>query len=149
MANQDAYINYLMTNIPSCRMDFMTQNENRSDRPIRMDVLNFIADFLYNTGADPVSLATVFTSGYCYHFAVILQHEFGGTIRWLKNRSHMVWEDENGILYDIEGVYEISPYDVVCSLEELETCTKRGEIEISGLEEYRHRYLYLRPDIQK
>lgn len=147
--SQDDYIAYLRANVPECREDFMAENLSRTNKPFRKDVLNFIADFLYTTGAYPVSLVTVFTSGYCYHFACILQHEFGGNIRWVKNRSHMVWEDETGMLYDIEGIFELTPFDIVFPLEELDRLAAHGEISIDGLEEYRHRYLKFRPDYCK
>lgn len=73
-----------------------------------------ILDFIFRTTYQPnpetleyeQTIACHYSAGYCYYFAVILQLNFGGEIRWLKNRSHIVWEDtRTNILYDCWGVF--------------------------------------------
>ena len=86
---------------------------------------------------------------YCYYsktfvnsnliviFAVILQNEFGGEIKWIKGCSHIVWVDENGLAYDIEGfrndlcLVELVPLSMLD-----EEASKSGK---GGLESFRHR----------
>ena len=72
------------------------------------DVLYFIADFLYHNIFDLREVDHVlflFRSGYCYYFAAMLKAAFDrGTICWAAPFGHIVWQDENGICYDIEGV---------------------------------------------
>lgn len=104
--NTIGYDEYLNFSVPKTREAFIAQQTNpeyTDGLPIRMDVINFIADMLYETGADPISVHKLFACGFCYHFAVILQHEFGGSIKWMKGCSHIVWTDENNLAYDIEG----------------------------------------------
>ena len=142
-----SYEEYLELSVPKCRDDFIkeqTDPEYTDGLPVRMDVINFIADMIYNTGADPISVHKLFACGYCYHFAVILQHEFGGEIKWLKECSHIVWTDENNLAYDIEGFRNDLQYVEVVSLDVLEKMSAaRGK---GGIESFRHRYLELRPD---
>lgn len=72
------------------------------------DVLYFIADFLYHNIHDIREVDHVlylFRAGYCYYFAIMLKTAFNrGTICWAAPHGHIVWRDENGISYDIEGV---------------------------------------------
>lgn len=66
-------------------------------------ILDFIADFVYHD--DPASTINLFSNGYCYHFAQILQATFQtGEICWVAPYSHIVWVNNN-IPYDINGVY--------------------------------------------
>lgn len=49
----------------------------------------------------------LFASGYCYHFAIILNNLFDGEIVWHKYFSHILWrETQTQICYDIHGVFE-------------------------------------------
>lgn len=144
----DAYEEYLKLAVPGYRDKFMEDYQPGSryvgDAPVRMDVINFIADMLYNTGADPISVHRLFKCGYCYHFAVILEHEFGGRIYWVRNCGHMVWVDENNLAYDIEGYRNDLDIDEhLATIEELELI---GGTDIErNLESFRHRYLDLKP----
>lgn len=134
------YEEYLELSVPKCRDDFIkdqTDPEYTDGYPVRMDIINFIADMLYCTGADPISVHKLFKCGFCYHFAVILQNEFGGEIKWIKGCSHIVWVDENGLAYDIEGfrndlcLVELVPLSMID-----EEASKTGK---GGLESFRHR----------
>lgn len=73
----------------------------------RKDVLEYIYSILYQDSiheSEPVR--DFFRAGYCYYFANLLQDKFPrGHVRWWKDYSHMVWQDDNGMLYDIEGVF--------------------------------------------
>lgn len=74
------------------------------------DVLTFIAEFLGCHGTDTSNvehLRATFHAGYCYYFAVILKTAFQrGEICWAAPFGHMVWQDIDGMVYDIEGVYD-------------------------------------------
>ena len=52
-------------------------------------------------------IGDIFSGGYCYYFAVMLKTAFnGGTVCRHRNYGHIVWQDEDGIAYDINGVFE-------------------------------------------
>lgn len=136
-----SYEEYLEYSVPKTREEFISQQidpEYTDGLPVRMDVINFIADVLYATGADPISVHKLFACGFCYHFAVILHHEFGGSIKWMKGCSHIVWTDENNLAYDIEGFRNDLQYVEVVPLEELDKAAEGTEY--GGLESFRHRY---------
>lgn len=142
------YEEYLKIAVPEYRDKFMEDyipgSEYVGNAPVRMDVINFIADMLYNTGPDPHAIHRLFKCGYCYHFAVILQNEFGGEICWIRGCSHMVWVDENRLAYDIEGYRNDLNYEEhLATLDELEIAAN-GEPD-KDLESFRHRYLELKP----
>jgi hypothetical protein len=51
-------------------------------------------------------LRGLFRAGYCWHFSHMLQNTFGrGTVCLAAPFSHFVWKDEDGQVYDCEGVY--------------------------------------------
>lgn len=72
-------------------------------------VLAFIYNFINhqpNIVESKDILINQFSAGYCYHFASILQTIFKrGQICWTAPYGHMVWQDIDGICYDITGVY--------------------------------------------
>ena len=48
-----------------------------------------------------------YRAGYCYSFAHMLKTAFGrGDVCWAVPFSHMVWVDDDGTPYDVEGIYE-------------------------------------------
>lgn len=50
-------------------------------------------------------IRSTFRAGYCWHFAMILKNVFErGEVCWAAPFGHIVWVDENGIPYDIEGL---------------------------------------------
>lgn len=74
----------------------------------RRDVLDFIWDILVHTNNPDgqEAIVNLFNAGYCYYFALMLKDAFGGDIRWLRYKGHIVWVDVvNMIPYDINGVY--------------------------------------------
>lgn len=77
----------------------------------RRDVLEFISRAIYQPNSENLeyehTIEHHYAAGYCYYFAVMLQLNFGGAIKWLKNRSHIVWEDTfTHIVYDCHGVFD-------------------------------------------
>ena len=66
------------------------------------DVIQFIADINWKDE----NAHDLFANGYCYYFAIMLQEAFHrGIICWHRNHGHIVWEDNTGIAYDIDGVF--------------------------------------------
>lgn len=78
-----------------------------SNIPIKVPqdyILEYIEDFVNNS--DSTNTIHLFTNGYCYAFAQILQATFGnGEICWVAPYSHIVWVYDN-IPYDINGIYQ-------------------------------------------
>lgn len=75
-------------------------------------VLRFIGNFLFH-GVPEIPLETscesvrsTFRAGYCYYFAIMLRAAFQrGRVCHAHPFSHIVWVDDNGVPYDVEGVY--------------------------------------------
>lgn len=89
-------------------------NKCRIKEFLNMDVLNFIADIAFKPNCDAESTRLLFRTGYCYYFAVILKDAFNrGEVCAAYPFSHFVWVDDNGIPYDIEGVYEGESEDFI------------------------------------
>lgn len=81
----------------------------------RRDVLTFISainQYSEGTTVDNgfrTPIEKLFTSGFCYYFAIMLSDAFGGKIvqKFLNGTyPHIFWMDENNILYDAYGVYD-------------------------------------------
>lgn len=78
----------------------------------RRDVLTFISAvgaYAYAEDTEKhfrTSIETLFGDGFCYYFALMLHDAFGGTIVWHNDFAHVLWMDENKIVYDIYGVYD-------------------------------------------
>lgn len=77
------------------------------------DVITFISDFLYkktphvSDGDSSDVIYQLFGCKYCYYFACILKIAFNrGDVCWHKGHGHIVWRDDNGVAYDIGGVFE-------------------------------------------
>lgn len=69
-------------------------------------VIEFIANFIYANEQISDGVYDLFASGYCYYFAVMLKEAFNrGDICWHRNHGHIVWRDNDGIAYDIGGVF--------------------------------------------
>ena len=73
-------------------------------------VLTFIYDFYTAHGNDTANMEymrSTFHAGYCYYFAVILKAAFNrGKLCWAAPFGHIVWQDDDDIVYDVEGVYD-------------------------------------------
>ena len=68
-----------------------------------MQVIEFIEQFK-DYSEVPFSMERLFRNGYCYYFAALLKEAFNrGQICWCAPYSHIVWLDDDGIAYDIEG----------------------------------------------
>lgn len=63
-------------------------------------VLKFIGRFR----EENPDLERIFTKGYCYYFAVMLQDAFGGGIYLSPESNHIVWSEDQNLYYDITGV---------------------------------------------
>lgn len=67
-------------------------------------VLSYIETFVEHSNVS--STINLFSNGYCYAFAHILQSTFNkGTVCWVAPFSHMIWLYKN-VPYDINGVYD-------------------------------------------
>lgn len=72
-------------------------------------VLAFIEDFTTLQGifddTKASTVQTLFSNGYCYHFALILKNIFErGEICWCAPYGHICWVDDNKVPYDIYGI---------------------------------------------
>lgn len=72
-------------------------------------VLEFIDDFstFFNTWSieNYEELRKLFTQGFCWQFAKMLQATFDrGTVCMAFPKGHMVWVDDDGTAYDIDGI---------------------------------------------
>ena len=89
-------------------------NKCRFKDLLSKDVLDFIADIAFKPNCDAESTRLLFRTGYCYYFAVMLKDAFNrGKVCAAYPISHFVWVDDNGIPYDIEGIYEGSAEDYI------------------------------------
>lgn len=74
------------------------------------NVLDFIADMKFMCGNENVYvIEKLFSAGYCWYFAHILQQAFGrGKVCYAYYEGHFVWldgeDEENDFAYDILGV---------------------------------------------
>lgn len=68
------------------------------------EVIDFIDNFLGGQGERIDVLTYVYTHGYCYYFAHMLKTAFGrGHICFFLNTPHVVCQDEDKRVYDIQG----------------------------------------------
>ncbi|MCM1524748.1 MAG: hypothetical protein NC120_09855 [Ruminococcus sp.] len=89
-------------------MDEWLMEQRKKHKKARFDVLAFIWRFVThdkNTESFRV-IEHQFTTGYCYHFALVMKGMFGGKIVCHKNHGHMLWQDKNKVIYDVRGVYD-------------------------------------------
>ena len=72
-------------------------------------VIGFINDFLgYHGDAEAAkTLQEQFRTGYCYHFALMLKGLFvRGQVVWLAPYEQIGWQDDDGVVYTVGGVYQ-------------------------------------------
>lgn len=82
--------------------DFIRKHSSGND-----EVVRFIANFLYSSHDIDISpqLTDIFTNGYCYYFAKMLQDTFNrGNLVVDKQKQHVAWQDVDGTVYDITGI---------------------------------------------
>lgn len=98
----------------------------------REDVLKFIYDIVFHSGeVQTDAISELFSSGYCYYFALMLKSAFGGQVMWHKYHGHIVWLDTTtDICYDVNGVFVDAGEEDIVPVEIL------GDI---GLESFLHR----------
>lgn len=78
-------------------------------------VVTFIANIIYDKRNDECSLTQFFSSGYCYYFATMLKTAFNrGKLCLTEPIAHIVWVDDNGLAYDVNGPYLPSNHDCEC-----------------------------------
>ena len=84
-----------------------------------IDVLKFIAQFVaWSPTTDGDTIHNQFANGYCFYFANILKIAFNrGGVCLAGPYGHIVWVDDNGTAYDIDGVNV--EYDALIPVEEL------------------------------
>lgn len=80
------------------------------------EVLYFIGSVRYHKGGKyEEAIDSLFISGYCYYFALMLKEAFGRGMICNNGRSHIVWLDgtnqNTDVAYDITGVY--TDYEVL------------------------------------
>lgn len=74
------------------------------------EILEFIENYRTCWGEFPDDAAEtvrrLHRNGFCWHFAQMLKVTFErGEVCWAAPFAHMVWVDEDGTPYDIEGTY--------------------------------------------
>lgn len=72
-------------------------------------VIGFINDFLdYQGEAEAAQvLQDQFRTGYCCHFALMLKGIFDrGQVVWLAPYEQIGWQDDDGVVYTVGGVYQ-------------------------------------------
>ena len=88
------------------REEFIENYTTNRYQKFNKDVVTFIADILYDGRNKDGSIRSFFRAGYCYYFAAMLKDAFGrGTLCVAEPYGHIVWMDEDGCAYDIEGPY--------------------------------------------
>lgn len=96
--------------------DVWLEEQLKKNRKAKPEILKFIWNFVTHDKI-PESFRVIehqFTTGYCYHFALIMKNMFGGKIVWHKGHSHILWQDRNKVVYDIRGVYcDYRIYEIV------------------------------------
>ncbi len=107
---------------------FVANNYDYSNCEANKNVLTFIGNILYHNGVDNAdTIVTLFSCGYCYYFAKMLQDGFpGGEICQASPYPHIVYVLD-GIPYDIQGLCDLE-YDELIPIEKLD-----------DLESFRHR----------
>lgn len=107
---------------------FVANNYDYSNCEANKNVLTFIGNILYHNGVDNTdTIIKLFSCGYCYYFAKMLQDAFpGGEICQPAPYPHIVYVLDN-IPYDIQGLCDLE-YDELIPIEKLE-----------DLESYKHR----------
>lgn len=98
-----------------------------------VEILSFIHTLTETRNADEAStIIKFYTSGYCYHFAKMLEDAFEGQVMWLYDRSHMVFMAKNRVCYDAYGVFNDYQDDELCDLHELTQRTLAGFRKTKG-----------------
>ena len=70
------------------------------------EVIEFIADILYDGRNIDDAVRSFFRAGYCYYFASMLKAAFDrGELYLAFPFGHIVWQDVDGWAYDVEGPY--------------------------------------------
>lgn len=82
------------------------------------EVLDFIND-IYNSQPEEngEAIRALFHNGYCYYFAQMLKMAFNrGIVCLAYPFGHIVWLDDDGKAYDIEGI-SISEYEKLVDID--------------------------------
>lgn len=75
-------------------------------------VVTFIANILYDKRNEQDTIRSFFRAGYCYYFANLLKTAFGrGIICQAEPFGYMVWVDEDGCAYDVNGPYDLKEHE--------------------------------------
>lgn len=101
------------------------------------EVTEFIADVVEVSGS---KFNKAFAGDYSYYFASMLKSAFDrGEIYWHRKYHHIVWKDDDGKIYDANGVYENSeaefvPFSHLGDMGQIFKMTKTDTIKIDCLE---------------
>lgn len=97
------------------------------------DILDFINIVqTHNENIRPEDICEHYSAGFCYHFAIMLTNLFKGRVMWLYKRSHIVFFSEEGICYDIWGVFTDYTDSELYSLDTLSPTALAGFTKMKG-----------------
>ena len=78
-------------------------NRDKTDENVLTFIGN-ITDYHYPNSQKQDAIYELFSSGYCYYFALMLKDAFQhGEVCWCAPYGHICWVDDNGHPYDIYG----------------------------------------------
>lgn len=94
------------------KMDFIEQYTTGVYKDYDRTVITFIADIRYDIRNSTDTIRSFYEAGYCYYFAHMLKDAFQrGHLCLTEPIGHIVWMDENGCAYDINGPYRPEEHD--------------------------------------
>ena len=93
--------------------EFIKINTTGKYSQYNKDVISFIANIVYHSGEQGAeTIHDLFRNGYCYWFAHMLMVAFDrGRLCMTYPFGHIVWQDDDGLSYDVEGAYHLDDTD--------------------------------------
>ena len=80
------------------------ENWFQQQQKIHPDANRKILQFIFRFQQSSPDMIRVFTTGYCYYFAVLLKDAFDGNIYLNPEKDHIIWSNDRKVFYDITGV---------------------------------------------
>ena len=94
--NIEEWINSQLEHYPGCNKEILSFIYRIGNyKGIQRINDDYTVDAIYN----------LFSNGYCFYFAKMLEMAFEGKAVWLYKRSHIVFQTPDKICYDIWGVF--------------------------------------------
>lgn len=102
-----------MNSTQELKESFIKRNTTGECEDYNKNVITFISEIAYHGGEQGEDVIhDLFRAGYCYWFANMLKMAFGrGRLCMTYPFGHIVWEDEDGLAYDIEGAYLLDEHE--------------------------------------